>query len=141
MNSNDAISLAREVLRRLRELLGKETELDVFQDMPAVWTEPESEWMQRVFAICAETLGEKPEPGTVSHNSDAGNFLKAWRGAPTVILGPGEHALAPTRPTSIAACRSSGSRWRSTRRSVATAAAYSCRSWGVKGRKSQAAAL
>jgi len=82
------------VLRELRELLGAEAELDVFQDMPAVWTEPENEWVQRVFAICAKTLGEKPEPRTVSYNSDAGNFLKAWRGAPTVILGPGEPSMA-----------------------------------------------
>ncbi len=82
------------VLARLREMLGEEVELDVFQDMPAVWTDPENEWMQRVFAICADTLGEKPEARTVSYNSDAGNFLKKWRGAPTVILGPGEPAMA-----------------------------------------------
>jgi succinyl-diaminopimelate desuccinylase len=82
------------VLKRLRDLLGDEAELDVFQDMPAVWTEPEHAWMQRVFEICARTLNEKPEPRTVSYNSDAGNFLKAWRGAPTVILGPGEPAMA-----------------------------------------------
>ncbi len=59
-----------------------------------MWTEPENEWIRRVFAICARTLGEKSEPRTVSYNSDAGNFLKAWRGAPTDILGPGEPALA-----------------------------------------------
>ena len=44
--------------------------------------------------LCAKTLGEKPEPRTVSYYSDAGNFLKQWRGAPTVILGPGEPAMA-----------------------------------------------
>jgi succinyl-diaminopimelate desuccinylase len=75
-------------------MLGEEAELDVFQDMPAVWTEPEHEWMQRVFSICERMLGEKPEPRTVSYNSDAGNFIKKWRGAPTVILGPGEPAMA-----------------------------------------------
>lgn len=82
------------VLARLRELLGSEAELDVFQDMPAVWTEPEHAWMQGVFDICAQTLGAAPEPRTVSYNSDAGNLLKVWRGAPTVILGPGEPAMA-----------------------------------------------
>ena len=82
------------VLKRLRDLLGDEAELDVFQDMPAVWTEPEHAWMQRVYEICAKTLNEKPEPRTVSYNSDAGNFLKTWRGAPTVILGPGEPSMA-----------------------------------------------
>lgn len=83
-----------DVLAQLRELIGQDVELDVFQDMPAVWTEPEQAWMQRVYEICAKTLGEQPVPRTVSYNSDAGNFLKTWRGAPTVILGPGEASMA-----------------------------------------------
>jgi succinyl-diaminopimelate desuccinylase len=82
------------VLRQLRALLGDEVELDVFQDAPAVWTEPENEWVQRVFAICERTLGERPEPRTASYNTDAGNLLKAYRGAPTLVLGPGDAAMA-----------------------------------------------
>ena len=79
-----------KLLGVMREILGKETELDVFSDMPPVWTEPKQAWVQRVFEVAAKTLGEKPEPRAQTYNTDAGNLLQAYRGAPTVILGPGE---------------------------------------------------
>jgi len=83
------------VLRtRFQALLGDDTELEVFSDMNAVWTEPEHEWMQRVFEICRRHLGATPEPRAASYNTDAGNLLKAYAGAPVVILGPGEPQLA-----------------------------------------------
>jgi len=82
------------LLARIRELLGEETELDVFSDMPAVWTSPAEEWVQSVFEICRRQLGTQPEPRTATYNTDAGNLLKAYRGAPTVVLGPGEPQLA-----------------------------------------------
>ena len=82
------------LLSRLKDLLGKETEVDVFSDMNAVWTEPQAEWIQRVFDICARHLGARPAAKTATYNTDAGNLLKAYAGAPTVVLGPGEARLA-----------------------------------------------
>jgi succinyl-diaminopimelate desuccinylase len=82
------------LLARLRALFGEEAELEVFQDTPAVWTSPAHEWVQRVFEICTRHLGEAPEPRTASYNTDAGNLLKAYAHAPTVVLGPGEPQLA-----------------------------------------------
>ncbi|HUL93510.1 MAG TPA: M20 family metallopeptidase [Burkholderiales bacterium] len=82
------------LLSRLRDLLGNEAEVDVFSDMNAVWTEPEAEWIQRVFDICAHHLGARPAAKTATYNTDAGNLLKAYAGAPTVVLGPGEARLA-----------------------------------------------
>jgi succinyl-diaminopimelate desuccinylase len=82
------------LLGRLRALLGADTGLDVFSDMDAVWTDPEEEWVRRVFEISSRTLGEKPQPRTATYNTDAGNLLKRYRGAPTVVLGPGEAAQA-----------------------------------------------
>jgi succinyl-diaminopimelate desuccinylase len=84
----------KALLSRLEELLGNEAELDVFSDMNAVWTEPETEWIQRVFDICAGHLGPRPAAKTASYNTDAGNLLKVYSGAPTVVLGPGEAQLA-----------------------------------------------
>ena len=80
----------KAVLSRLKELLGKEAELDVFSDMNAVWTEPEQEWVQRVFEISGRHLGSRPSAKTATYNTDAGNLLKVYAGAPTVVLGPGE---------------------------------------------------
>ena len=82
------------LLSRIEDLLGKEAELEVFSDMNAVWTEPGQAWVQRVFDICGKVLGARPEAKTASYNTDAGNLLKVYSGAPTVILGPGEAKLA-----------------------------------------------
>jgi succinyl-diaminopimelate desuccinylase len=79
---------------RLAGLLGTGVEMDVFSDLEAVWTEPDEAWMRRVFAICREMTGVAPEPRTASYMTDAANLRKAWPGAPTVVLGPGEAAMA-----------------------------------------------
>ncbi|MGE5641070.1 MAG: M20 family metallopeptidase, partial [Clostridia bacterium] len=81
------------LLARLKNLLG-DAEIDVFSNMNAVWTQPEEEWVQRVFEIAGKHLGTKPQPKTAPYNTDAGNLLKAYPGAPTVVLGPGEAAQA-----------------------------------------------
>ncbi|HTQ76023.1 MAG TPA: M20 family metallopeptidase [Burkholderiales bacterium] len=82
------------LLARLRSALGDDAELEVFSDMSPVWTEPAQEWVQRVFEICAGHLGARPQAKTAAYNTDAGNLLKAYVGAPTVVLGPGEPQLA-----------------------------------------------
>ncbi len=82
-----------EVMRRLRDLLG-EAEIDMLSDLPPVWTPPQQEWMQRVMETCARHLGARPAPRTATYMTDAANLLKAYRGAPTVVLGPGEPQMA-----------------------------------------------
>jgi succinyl-diaminopimelate desuccinylase len=79
---------------RLQALLGEEAKLDLFSDMNAVWTAPDNEWARRVFEICGRHLGAPPVPRAASYNTDAGNLLKVYAGAPTVVLGPGEPQLA-----------------------------------------------
>lgn len=82
-----------QLLEELRNLLG-ETELDVFSNLPPVWTQPENEWVHRVFEICRPYVGAAPEPRTAPYMTDAANLLKVYAGAPTVVLGPGEAAMA-----------------------------------------------
>jgi succinyl-diaminopimelate desuccinylase len=82
------------LLSRLKDVLGKEAELDVFSDMNAVWTEPGEAWVQRVFEISGRHLGVRPTAKTATYNTDAGNLLKVYSGVPTVVLGPGEAQLA-----------------------------------------------
>ncbi|MGA8049430.1 MAG: M20 family metallopeptidase [Burkholderiales bacterium] len=77
------------LLARLKALM-VEAELDVFSDLPAVWTEPNDEWMQRVFEVCKPILGAAPAVQTATYMTDAANLLKVYAGAPTVVLGPGE---------------------------------------------------
>jgi succinyl-diaminopimelate desuccinylase len=82
------------LLERMRGVLGPEAELDVFSDLSPVWTEPQQEWVQRVFEICRPYVGEAPEARTAPYMTDAANLLKAYGGAPAVVLGPGEAAMA-----------------------------------------------
>jgi succinyl-diaminopimelate desuccinylase len=81
------------LISRLKELL-KDAELQVFADSEAVWTEPDEEWVQRVFEICKPILKEKPEARTMPYMTDAANLRKVYAGAPTLVLGPGEAAMA-----------------------------------------------
>jgi len=83
-----------DLLHKLKDLLGEETELDVFSDLPPVWTAPGDEWMQRVFEICTPHLGAAPQPRTATYMTDAANLRKVYAGAPTVVLGPGEPQMA-----------------------------------------------
>jgi succinyl-diaminopimelate desuccinylase len=82
-----------ELLSRLKKLIG-ETEIDVFSNLPPVWTAPDDDWMQRVFEICKPYVGEAPAARTAPYMTDAANLLKVYAGAPTVVLGPGEAAMA-----------------------------------------------
>jgi succinyl-diaminopimelate desuccinylase len=82
------------LLARLHALMGGEAGMEVFSDLPAVWTEPRDAWVRRVFEICRGVTGEAPEPRTVPYMTDAANLRKVYAGAPTVVLGPGEAAMA-----------------------------------------------
>ena len=79
---------------RLAKLLGADTEMDVFSDLDPVWTEPDAAWVRRVFELVGPRLGAAPEPRTAPYMTDAANLLKIYRGAPTVVLGPGEAGMA-----------------------------------------------
>jgi succinyl-diaminopimelate desuccinylase len=82
------------LLARLQALMGEDVQLDVFSNLPPVWTAPDVEWVQRVFEICKPVLGEGPEPRTAPYMTDAANLLKVYAGAPAVVLGPGEAGMA-----------------------------------------------
>jgi succinyl-diaminopimelate desuccinylase len=82
-----------QVLARLKALLA-EGEIEVFANNQAVWTEPQEDWVKRVFGICKPILKEAPEARTAPYMTDAANLRKIYTAAPTLILGPGEAAMA-----------------------------------------------
>ena len=82
------------LLVRLRDTLGEDAAMDVFSNLPPVWTPPQQEWMERVFEICRKHAGTRPEAKTATYMTDAANLLKVYTGAPTVVLGPGQPELA-----------------------------------------------
>jgi len=83
-----------EVLIEKIKTMLPDAELEIFSDLPPVWTAPDEDWMQRVFEICRPYVGEAPAARTAPYMTDAANLLKVYAGAPTVVLGPGEAAMA-----------------------------------------------
>ncbi len=82
------------LLARLRTLMGEDAHIEPFSDLPAVWTAPDAQWMQRVFEICTPFLAAAPQVRTATYMTDAANLRKVYGEVPTVVLGPGEPQMA-----------------------------------------------
>lgn len=79
---------------RLGDYLGGEVEVSPIVNVGSICTEPTDPWVQEVFTIMSPLLGESLEPRSASYFTDAAALTPAYGGPPTVILGPGEPALA-----------------------------------------------
>lgn len=84
----------RQILQCLCRTLGPHISLRTLLDVESVYTEPTDPWLQRVFAICQARSGQRPQARTVSYFTDAAALRGPLGRPPTVILGPGEAALA-----------------------------------------------
>ncbi len=78
----------------LSSYLGEEVELEPIVDVGGGLTDPADEWMQEVFDIMGGIIGARPEIQTATYFTDASALEPAYGGVPTVILGPGEAAMA-----------------------------------------------
>ena len=65
---------------------------ETFYGLGAAALDPQA--VRRVFEICEPYLGAAPAARTAPYMTDAANLLKVYAGAPTVVLGPGEAAMA-----------------------------------------------
>lgn len=88
-----------ETLRRSFEhLLGTEASVRKIVETPPLYTEPDNEWVQRIFDLCTDYVGERPTPKTIMFSTDGADlkrgYTKANGGPPAVILGPGESSQA-----------------------------------------------
>lgn len=79
---------------QIASYLGEEVEIETVVDVGGVWTEPENEWMQDVFGLVSDTNGWSPTVEAATYFTDASALTPAYGGPPTVVLGPGEAALA-----------------------------------------------
>lgn len=83
-----------EVYEKIRSHIGGDLEIRRIVDLDSVITDPEDGWMKEVFDLVEPFLGEAPVARGVSYFTDASVFSPAFSHAPTVILGPGEPAMA-----------------------------------------------
>jgi succinyl-diaminopimelate desuccinylase len=82
------------IYESLKSLLGKEIELKRLVDVGCVATDPQDEWVQKVFDIMEPFIKKRPEPRGVAYFTDASVLTPAFGNPPTVILGPGEPTMA-----------------------------------------------
>src|SRR5262245_41459517 len=82
------------VLERLAAYLGDEVALENLSDAQGVWSDPGDPWIQSVYDVVMPVIGERPVARAAPYFTDAAALTPAYGGAPTVILGPGELALA-----------------------------------------------
>jgi succinyl-diaminopimelate desuccinylase len=83
-----------ELRERIRAHMEEEAELKTLVDLPGIWTAPEDPWAASVAEIAAKVTGEPRAVRTATYFSDASIFVPAMGGPPTLVLGPGEPALA-----------------------------------------------
>jgi succinyl-diaminopimelate desuccinylase len=82
------------VMRCLCRALGPHIGLEKLLDVASVYTAPDDPWVERIYALCKRHTGRVAEPATVSYFSDAAALREPLGTPPTIILGPGEAALA-----------------------------------------------
>ncbi len=79
---------------QLQSFLGAEATITTQVDLEPVYTPASDPWMASVHARCATLTGVTPAIETAPYFTDASVLTPALGGLPTVILGPGEAAMA-----------------------------------------------
>jgi succinyl-diaminopimelate desuccinylase len=79
-----------QILQDLQAHLGEDVALKNTIAAPAVSTDPQNVWVQEVFSLMENHIGEKPVPRGVTYFTDASALTAAFGNPPTIILGPGE---------------------------------------------------
>lgn len=82
------------LVERLRGHVGGDIQLTRLSDSPCVWTDPDHQWIQETFGLLTPFVGQQPEPRSVSYFTDASVLSRALGHPPTLILGPGDAAMA-----------------------------------------------
>lgn len=83
-----------DIRRRLGDALNEAT-LETILDLEAVWTAQQDAWLLHAQAIACGISGHAPtKPNAVPYFTDASALLDAIGRPPTIVLGPGEAAMA-----------------------------------------------
>lgn len=82
------------LLERFHQAVGGAVAFEVSGASDAVWTDPDDPWVRVVASVIQSVTGEAPRVGGASYFTDAAALKPGMGGAPTIILGPGEPAMA-----------------------------------------------
>lgn len=84
----------RDIYENLQSYLGQEVKIERIVDAGSIITEPGHEWVQEVFDIMEPFCRKRPVARGVTYFTDASVLTPAFGNPPTLILGPGEPAMA-----------------------------------------------
>ena len=83
-----------QIRAQLASYLGPEVTLKTLLDAQSVWTDPRDPWLREVFEVAGAVAGVGDEIAAAPYFTDASELTPVLGNPPTVILGPGELALA-----------------------------------------------
>lgn len=83
-----------ELIRRLQSTLGDDIDVERVEGACSIETDASDPWVRTVFDILMPILGERPQPAGVPYFTDASALTPALGNPPTLLLGPGEAAMA-----------------------------------------------
>jgi succinyl-diaminopimelate desuccinylase len=63
-------------------------------DVGEMISDPQNDWIQQIFRIMERFLKKRPRPRALKGFTDASILTPAFGNPPTIILGPGEPAMA-----------------------------------------------
>jgi len=78
----------------LTGVIGENADIETLFDLPGIWTDPDLPWAARAIAITQGVTGEAFTPQGAPYFTDASVLTPALGAPPTLILGPGETAMA-----------------------------------------------
>jgi succinyl-diaminopimelate desuccinylase len=82
------------LLAELKAQLGDQVELEVLHSTAGIATPASDDWVQSVYDIMAKYLDQRPEERGATYYTDGSIFKPALGDPPTLVLGPGDPALA-----------------------------------------------
>ncbi len=82
------------LIEDLQVYLGEEVQLKCLLALDNVATDHQDAWVRDVFDVLEPFVNERPQPRGASYFTDASVFTPAFGNPPTIILGPGEPAMA-----------------------------------------------
>jgi succinyl-diaminopimelate desuccinylase len=83
-----------EILSRLAAELGPETSLETLVNMESVFTDEKDSFVQLVYDICGVDRNNSTVSKTLPYLTDGSVLQRLYKGAPTIILGPGQPEMA-----------------------------------------------
>ncbi len=83
-----------QIREQLASYLGPEVALKTLMDAQSVWSDPQDRWVREVFEVAQNVAKVGGEIGAAPYFTDASELTPALGDPPTMIIGPGELALA-----------------------------------------------